>query len=70
MPTIDPTQIDQKWEQQDRRIKETILREGMARFPGDLEKAYLYTYEKLYKRQNPPAPETLYHIPKPYTGMI
>ena len=70
MPTIDPAQIKEKWDQQNRKIKETILREGMARFPGDLEKAYLYTYEKLYKRENPPAAEDLYYQPKPYKGTI
>ena len=70
MPTIDPKQIAQKWEEADRQVKGQYIKEGMLRHPDSLEKAYQWAADKIKARENPPPTEDLMHTPKPYTGTI
>ena len=70
MPTIDPAQVEAEWQQKDRRIHGELVREGMRRYPADLEKAYQWAYYRIQEINNPPSAESLYHVPKPYQGTI
>ena len=70
MPTVDPAQIQAEWEQRERRIHGEFVREGMRRYPADLEKAYQWAYDRIQQGTYPPSPESLEHKPVPYKGTI
>ena len=70
MPTVDQAQIEAEWEQRGRRIHGEIVREGIRRYPADLEKAYQWASDRLQEIHNPPSAESLEHKPVPYKGTI
>ena len=70
MPTIDPAQIQAIWEQNERRIHGEFVREGMRRYPDNLEKAYSWAYHRIQEATYPPSAESLEHKPVPYKGTI
>ena len=56
------------WEQRERQLHGTYVKEGMRRYPGNLEKAYQWAYDRIQETQKPePLP---YFEPKPYKGTI
>ena len=62
---------DDFWADLEKKNQWEMVREGMRRYPNNIEKAYQWAYNKIDRIKNPQDyPETPFYKPIPYKGTI